>query len=426
MITSILVIAFLIIVSAFFSASETSLIGSSNAKLHQYKNRGNKRAGLVISLREKKDQLIGTVLIGNNVVNIIAASIATGIFIKAYGEEGIYIASAVMSVVVILFGEVLPKSFAFKRPEAISIFVAPIFAVLVKIFYPINLLFEQIINLFDRLINSIFKGSNKKSTNEAYELIRGTIAEHYVKGTVATQDKYMISGILDLAELTVYDIMVHRSDVEFININNDLEDVIKKVINSNFSRFPVYEEREDNIIGILHIKTLIREYEKFKSQKLSSGKKVFNLKKILLEPSFVPDSRVLKNQLQDFREKKNHIAIVVNEYGAFEGIITLEDILEEIVGQIDDEHDKGKKKVRKIRTGYYEIDADISVRDLNRQLHWELVEDEFYPTIAGLIIKQAGIIPQEGQIFNFFNVQFEIIEMIGMQINIIRAKKLKQ
>lgn len=133
----------------------------------------------------------------------------------------------------------------------------------------------------------------------------------------------------------------------------------------------------------------------------------------------------MKNQLQDFREKKNHIAIVVDEYGAFEGIITLEDILEEIVGQIDDEHDKGKKKVRKIRTGYYEIDADISVRDLNRYLHWELPEDEFYPTIAGLIIKQAGIIPQEGQIFNFFNVQFEIIEMIGMQINIIKAKKLK-
>jgi Mg2+/Co2+ transporter CorB len=426
MLTSILIIAFLLVVSAFFSASETSLIGSSNAKLHQYKNKGNKRAGLVLLLREKKDQLIGTVLIGNNIINIVAASMATGIFIKAYGEDGIYIASAVMSVLIILFGEVLPKSFAFKRPEVISIFVAPIFAILVKIFYPINLLFEQIISFFDRVINFFFKDSNKKHTNEAYEVIRGTIAEHYVKGTVASQDKYMISGILDLAELTVYDIMVHRSDVEFININSGLEDIIKKVINSNFSRFPVYEDKEGNIIGILHIKTLIREYEKFKNQQgVSNGKKNFNIKRILLEPSFVPDSRVLKNQLQDFREKKNHIAIVVDEYGAFEGIITLEDILEEIVGQIDDEHDKGKKKVRKIRTGYYEIDADISVRDLNRYLHWELPEDEFYPTIAGLIIKQAGIIPQEGQIFNFFNVQFEIIEMIGMQINIIKAKKLK-
>ncbi|MFN5351429.1 MAG: HlyC/CorC family transporter [Alphaproteobacteria bacterium] len=420
MIITILIILFLAALSAFFSAAEVSLIGSSNAKLHKYKMEGNKRADLVLSMRSKKDELIGAVLIGNNVANIIAASVATGAFIKIYGENGIVYASFVMSVVILLFGEVLPKSFSFKKPEKVALFVAPLMFFLIKIFYPINIFLEKTINAFDKLIDRLF-GATHQNPNEGKEVIRGTIAEHYNQDVDQNEDKYMLSGILDLSELTVYDVMIHRSDVAFINADDDIDKIIEAVLNSKFSRFPVYEGKEEQIIGILHIKTLLREFAKFKKQ---SAKKTFNLKKILLEAQFVPDSRNLKNQLQDFRNKKNHLAIVVDEYGALEGIITLEDILEEIVGQIDDEHDFGKKKIKRIRTNYYEIEGDISVRDINRQLNWDLPEDEFSSTIAGFIINQARVIPEKGQIFNFFNIQFEIIEKTNQQITIIRAKKL--
>lgn len=408
----ILLLIFLLLLSAFFSGSETGLTSSSPAKLQKLKSKGDKRADIVSKLHKKEDELIGSILLGNNAVNIGASALATSITIEYFGQAGIIYTTIIMTFMVLIFAEVMPKTYAFRNPERVALRVAPIFSIIVKIFAPIT-------RLVQLLVNYIFKKFNiqtSKTFVAAKDEIRGAIELQHNEGSMVKDERDMLGGILDLSEAEISEIMIHRKEIYVIDGDMASRDIIAKIASSRFTRVPIYKDNPDNIIGILHSKTLLKAVEEF-------GIDNVNIAALTTEPWFVPETRKLKNQLHAFRSRKNHFAMVVDEYGAVMGVVTLEDILEEIVGQIDDEHDATKQSIRLTRSGSYFIAGDATIRDINRELEWNL-PDDIATTIAGLIIHQAEIIPDIKQVFSFSNIRFEITKKDRNRIMQIKAKPL--
>lgn len=413
---SILCIVILLFLSGFFSGSETAMTAASRARLHGWEKEGNKRAGLVNRIRERKERLIGALLLGNNLVNILASALATSVLIKIFGEAGVVYATLAMTVLVLIFSEVLPKTYALHNADKMTVAIAPIINVVVIVFAPIaetvNWIVRNTLRLFGTDLSLVSKGNHM-------EVLRGVIELHEGgddDAGEAQEQRAMLRSILDLKEVDVEEVMTHRKNVEMIDANDPIEKIIDDVLGSSYTRLPVFKGENDNIIGVLHAKALLREL------RAQAGiHHHINIEEIASDPWFVPETTTLVDQLQAFRDRREHFAVVVDEYGAFMGIVTLEDILEEIVGEIDDEHDEAVKGVTLQANGSVLIDGDVTIRDLNREFEWSLPNNEDYSTLAGLIIHEAQTIPESGQSFVFYGFRFDIVKRLRNQLTKIRV-----
>lgn len=410
----LLSICALILVSAFFSGAETGLTAASKGKIYKLKMGKDNRAELVTRLLGDKDALIGTLLLGNNAVNILASALATSLAIRIYGEEeGVIYSTIVMTILVLVFAEVLPKTYAFYNAEKVSLSVAKPLTIFVTVLSPITKLVQIMVDAFMGLLGMSKKNSD---TLTATEELRGTIEMHHREGNVVKRERDMLGSVLDLTETEISEVMVHRKRMLTVNIDQAPAKLITQLLSKNHTRIPVWKERSDNIIGILHTKSILKLMHKKKGKVKS-----VEIMKLMVDPWFVPETNTLSNQLLQFRKRRMHMAIVVDEYGDLVGLVTLEDILEEIVGKIDDEHDRSSAvPMKKYKSGQMEVDGEMTIRDLNRQMDWNL-PDDVATTVAGLIIHEAETIPSVGQKFLFHNFTFKVIKRKGNQITRVRV-----
>ncbi|TNE38271.1 MAG: HlyC/CorC family transporter [Alphaproteobacteria bacterium] len=413
-----LAIFFLLLFSAFFSGSETALTGASRARLHQMEQSGDRRAGLVNRLRDQHTKLISAILLGNNLVNILASSLATSLFISMFGDIGVFYATLIMTLLVLVFAEVLPKTVALRRTIPVALFVAPILRPAIFLLSPIVLGVNTIVDATLSLAGLRYQGDSEASSDAAQDELRGAIDLHSEDAGVIMHERYMLDSILDMDEIDMSDIMIHRKNVEMVDASKPVQEIIEQVLSSPYTRLPLWKDNPENIIGIVHAKDLLRaviplngEYEKL------------DIETITLEAWFVPETTTLRSQLTAFLERKSHFALVVDEYGALMGLVTLEDILEEIVGDIADEHDPAVSDIKQLKDGKVVTKGDVTIRDINRQLNWSLPDDEA-ATIAGLVIHEAQIIPEVGQVFMFHGYKFEILKKEHNQITELRVTEL--
>jgi len=404
---------FLLLGGAFFSASETALTAVSRARMHTLENDGNARAHLINRLRERKEKMIGTLLFGNTIVNILLGALSTAVLMQIFGKAGIVYATVGVTLLVLIFSEVLPKTYALINPDRLSLFLVPAVAIVVAVFTPITYSVAQIVNGIFR----IFGVKPHVNTEEHEQELRGAI--QLFKETMDIEEDQekgaMLRSIMDLAEVKVSEIMVHRKNVRMINSELPVARIIDEVLHSAFTRLPVWKESPDNIIGVIHTKLLLSEMINCKGD-ISK----VNIMNAMMEPWFIPESTTLFDQLQAFRKRREHFSIMVDEYGALMGVVALEDILEEIVGEISDEHDVAVSGVRPQPDGSYIIDGKVTIRDLNREFDWGLPDEE-YSTLAGLILFESQRIPNVGQTYTYFGVRFEILKKQKNQISLVRV-----
>jgi len=415
---TLLAIIVLLMLSGFFSGSETALTAASKARLLQMEKAGDRRAGAVGRLIEDRERLIGALLLGNNLVNILAASLATSVFLTLFGQAGVAYATVVMTLVVLIFAEVLPKTLAIGDPDRFSRTVAPPVRLLVMVLSP----FVAGVQV---LIAAILRGfgvtaAEGKNALSATEEIRGQLDLLHAEGNVVKDDRDRLGGLLDLGELQVADIMVHRTSMLALDGDVPPDRIIAEALASPHSRLPLWEHEPDNIIGILHVKDLLRAIQ-------AEGGDASNVdvKAIATEPWFVPETTLLTHQLNAFRKRKAHFALVVDEYGDVQGLVTLEDIIEEVVGEIADEHDIEVHGVRPQPDGSVHVDGSIPIRDINRAMDWELSDDDA-TTTAGLVIHEARRIPEAGQTFTIDGFRFEILRRTKNRIATLRITPPEQ
>jgi Mg2+/Co2+ transporter CorB len=411
------VILGLILMSALFSGSETALTAVSRARMHRLANRGDGRASIVEKLIEKRDRLIGVMLIGNNLINILASSLMTSMLLDLFGQAGVAYATAIMTVLLVIFAEVLPKSWAISSPERNSLSLVRFAQLAVWIFGPLS----DLVNWIVRHILAIF-GINLAagiSMFSAQEELRGAVDLLHKEGSVVKGDRDQIGGLLDLRELEVYDVMIHRTDMDSVNADDPIETIITEILASHHTRIPVWRGTNDNFVGVVHAKDLVRAI-----RDANRDFSKINIMKVATKPWFVPDTTTLQDQLNAFLRRKAHIAIVVDEYGDVQGLITLEDILEEIVGDIADEHDIDVQGVRPQPDGSILVDGSVPIRDLNRALDWNLPDTEA-TTIAGFVIHQTQSIPKEKQAYTFHGKRFTIIKREKNRITRLRIRPIE-
>jgi len=410
---TIALIVVLVALSGFFSGSETALTAASRARMNRLAEENNKRAALVLKLTDDLERLIGALLLGNNLVNILASALATSVFLALFGDAGVVYATLVMTALVVIFAEVMPKTYAISNTDRFALAVAPILRFIVWLFAPVTKTVQWIV----RGILRIFGVDVSETTNvlSPHEELRGAINLHHREGGVIKRDRDMLGGILDLADLDVSDIMVHRKNMIMLDASSSNEDIVAEVLASPHTRMPLWKDEPDNIVGVLHSKDLLRAMA-------SVGWKpdALRILDVASEPWFIPDTTPLQAQLNAFLRRKTHFALVVDEYGGLMGLITLEDILEEIVGDISDEHDIDRTRIRMQADGSVIVTGSLPIRDLNRALDWSLPDDEA-TTIAGLVIHEARAIPEVGQAFNFHGAKFEILRRQRNQLAVLRV-----
>ncbi len=415
---TIIAICVLLFLSAFFSGSETAVTASSHARMHALERDGNRRAGLVSRLKGKRDRLLGALLLGNNVVNILASALATSVLVEMFGPVGVVYATGVMTVLVLIFSEVLPKTYALHRADRVVLAMAPFIGFFYSLLAPVAEVVGRIVQCMLKMFGADI---TQVSMAPHIDELRGTI-ELYQGGEEdeGNKERAMLKSILDLSDVTVAEVMVHRKNVQMINAALPPSEIVDEVLRSAYTRLPLWKDKPDNVIGILHVKLLLREL-----RNCGGDINRLDIKAATLEPWFIPESTTLFDQLQQFRDRREHLAFMVDEYGALQGVVTLEDILEEIVGEIGDEHDVSVSGVKPQPDGSYLVDGKVTLRDLNRDLGWELPDDAGYSTLAGLLLFQAQRIPSVGQVFRFDGFKFEIVRRQRNQLALIRVTKLQ-
>lgn len=407
----------LILISAFFSGSETALTAASRARLHALEQDGSRKAKTASKLLENPERLIGAILLGNNLVNILASALATSLFLSVFGETGVVYATLTMTALVLIFGEVMPKTYAITNPDRAALAVSPVIRLAVALFGPITAGVQMIVRFFFRLLGpNVAEGAAVLS---AHEELRGAIELHHKEGAVIKHDRDMLGGVLDLAGLEVEDVMVHRTQMQTINADDSPDEIVDQVLASQYTRLPLWQGEPDNIVGIIHAKTLLQAVHD-----LGDFTKLDPLS-LATPPWFVPDTTPLRAQLNAFLRRKGHFALVVDEYGEVQGIVTLEDILEEIVGEITDEHDELESGMRPLGDGSIIVDGSLPARDLNRAQDWDLPEDEA-TTVAGLVINKSQTIPQPGQAFTFDGFRFEVLRRHRNKLTSLKITRLEE
>ena len=409
---SLVAICALIVLSAFFSGSETALTAASRARLHFLEREGDPRARLVNRLTERRERLIGAILLGNNATNIFAASLATGVLVGMFGEAGIAYATLGMTMLILVFAEVLPKTFALRNADRVALAVAPLMRVLVFVLSPVTAAVQAVVDVTLRVIGG--RAGSGKGFASPFEELRGAIDLHAREGAVIKGERDMLGGILDLADVEVHEIMVHRKGMVTIDADASPARVVDQVIASPYTRFPLWRGEPDNVVGVLHAKDVLRAVREHRGD--LDG---LDIAAMASQPWFIPETTTLRGQLQAFRQRHAHFALVVDEYGALMGMLTLEDILEEIVGDIADEHDIGFTGVKAGPDGSFIVNGTVTIRDLNREFEWNLPDDEA-ATVAGLLIHETQRIPEVGQAFAFHGLRFEVLARQRNQITSLR------
>jgi Mg2+/Co2+ transporter CorB len=413
---AIITVFVLLLLSAFFAGSETALTASSRASMARLEKQGNKRAGIVNRLLEQRERLLGALLFGNNAVNIAASALATGVLLTWFGHAGVLYATVVMTIIVVVFSEVLPKTAAFNAPDRIALAVARPMYWFVKLFGPVLMAVEALVRWLLKQIGMTV--GEDQEVLSAREELRGAVDLLHSEGDVETLDRDMFGGVLDLRDLVVSDVMIHRTGMITLNADDSSEDLVNAVIASPVTRLPLWRGNPENIVGILHVKDLLRALHA-----VDGDAAKVDIAALMTPPWFVPDMRPVSEQLKAFRRRKTQIALVVDEYGEVEGLVTLEDILEEIVGDITDEHDVAIPGVRRQPDGSANVDGAVPIRDLNRIMDWNLPDQEA-TTIAGLVIHEARSIPEVGQSFTFHGFRFRVLRRERNRITALRIQPL--
>ena len=398
----------LVFLSAFFSGSETALTAASRGKLRARADKGSHGAMRALKITEDNERLIGSILLGNNLVNILAASLATALFTRVFGESGVALATLVMTLLILIFAEVLPKTYAITNAERAAALVSPVIRLFILVFNPV-------VSTVRRLVRGILSLFGVKTDPESRilavrEEIAGTITLGHSEGAVQKEDRDRLLGALDLKERTVDEIMRHRSAIEMIDASLQPQDVLEQCLTSQYTRLPVYSGDPENIVGVVHAKDLLRAIHACprETEETSASATNFNIGEVSRKPYFVPNTTTLNDQMRQFLHRNTHFALVVDEYGSLQGLITLEDILEEIVGEITDEFDTdAEHQIRRTEDGHFLVNGAMTIRDFNRETEWALPDDEAN-TIAGLVIHEAQTIPVQGQVFSFHGFRFEV------------------
>jgi Mg2+/Co2+ transporter CorB len=408
----VIAIVVLIALSAFFNLGETALTAASRARMHALEQDGNARAAVVNRVLRSPEKMIGTILIGNTLVDVLASGLASGLAVVLVGEVGVVYATVVITFLIVVFAAVLPKTYALAYSDRVALLVAPLMRAVIVVLNPITVAIEFIVRQLLKLTPG--KADDEANILAAHEEIRGTIELQKKEGAVGRHDADMLGGVLDLRDLQVSDIMVHRTKMETIDADEPPQKIVDDLLRTQYTRVPVWKDEPENIVGVLHTKDLFS----------ALGRSGWDVSKLdimgfAVEPWFVPDTTPLKAQLNQFLKRKAQMALVVDEYGEVQGLITLEDILEEIVGQIADEHDTHEAAIRPQPDGTVNVDGTVAIRDLNRQMNWSLPDEEA-TTIAGLVIHEAQTIPEPGQVFTFYGYRFEILRKIRNKIAALR------
>jgi len=406
----------LLIFSAFFSGSETALTAASRARMHALEEDGNQRARLVNRLLMSRERLIGAILLGYNLANIAASALATSLFLAVFGDAGVAYATLVMTVIVVLFAEVLPKTYAILNADRMALAVAPLVRFLVAVLAPMTAAMQFLVRHTLRLFGAFV--SADAQVLSAHDELRGAIELHHKEGGVVKLDRDMLGGVLDLRELTVSDIMVHRTKMDAIDVELPIGDIVDAALKSSHTRLPLWRGEREEIVGILHAKTLLQA---LRDARGDLG--TVDIMALSTAPWFVPDTTTLKDQLNAFLKRKAHFAIVVDEYGEVMGLVTLEDIIEEIVGDITDETDIAAIAAKVQPDGSLIVDGSVPIRDLNRMMDWDIPDDEA-TTIAGLVIHEAQAIPYPDQRFTFHGFRFEVLRRQRNRITSLRVTPL--
>ena len=401
-------IAILIIISGMFSGSETSVTSVNRSKIHKLANKGDKKAKNLLKLIDNKNDLISSILVGNNIVNILASVLATALLIDYFGSEGIFYSTLVMTCLIVIFAEVLPKNIALIKADRFALFFSWPLTIFVKIFYPVNL----ILKFLNHLVYKIFGIDHKNSAHSVTEDIRNMIDMHEDEGDLHKDESEMINAILDLKEITVEKIMTHRKNIYSINIE-ETDTFFTKIAKSSFSRIPVWKDNPNNILGLVHAKNVLSNLDE------NGALDINKIKENLIKPWFIPETTKAKDQLNEFIKRKEKLAFIVDEYGELMGLISMEDIIEEIVGNIFDEKDFSTIGIRRLENNIFRIRGDVNIRDINRELDIAIPEGSS-STIAGYIIDQTESFPDVGQIFAYDGIIYEIINKNKNQITQIK------
>ncbi|MEQ5868726.1 HlyC/CorC family transporter [Sagittula sp. NFXS13] len=417
-------IVLLITMSGFFSGSETALTAASRGKLRAAADRGATGAEKALAITEDNERLIGSVLLGNNLVNILATSLATALFTRIFGDSGVALATLVMTVIVLVFAEVLPKTYAITNPESAAARVATPIAVIVKLFSPV----VSAVRLLVRGVLRVFGVRTDPDSQilAVREEIAGALHLGHSEGVVQKEDRDRILGALDLGDRTVEEIMLHRSNIEMVDADIAPQDIVQQCLESNHTRLPVYRNDPENIIGVVHAKDLLRAIYRLTTTEgsLADALSGFKVTSIMMKPYFVPDTTPLDEQMRQFLRRRTHFALVVDEYGSLEGLITLEDILEEIVGEITDEFDpQADHQIMRSEDGQMLVDGAMTIRDFNRATDLALPDDEAN-TLAGLVIFESQMIPTVGQVFSYHNFRFEVMERENNRITKLKIMQI--
>ena len=411
-----LAILICLLLSAFFAGSETALTASSRAGMLRLEKHGNSRAATVNRLLRARERLIGALLLGNNTVNIAASSLATGVLLVWFGEVGVIYATVVMTTVVVVFSEVLPKTVAINSPDRVSLAVAEPISWLVRLLGPVLMAIEALVRWI--LLKVGIRIGVDQPILSAHEQLRGTVDLLHRAGGVEKQDRDMLGGLLDLPDLEVSDVMIHRTEMITLNADDPPTEILRAVLAAPVTRIPLWRNSPENIVGMLHAKDLLRAIQ-------AAGGDVdkVDVMATALAPWFVPDTTPLGEQLKAFRRRKTPFALVVDEYGELEGLVTIKDIIAEIVGDISDEHDIAVPGVRPLPDGSVNVDGGVTVRDLNRVMDWNIPDDEA-TTIAGVVIHEARSIPEPGQSFTFHGYRFQVLRKNRNRITSLRVTPL--
>ncbi|MBI36504.1 MAG: hypothetical protein CL568_02855 [Alphaproteobacteria bacterium] len=421
---SVSAIAALLILSGFFSGSETALTAASRGKLRAQADKGSRSAQRALDVTEDSERLIGSVLLGNNLVNILATSLTTALLARSFGESAVVLTTLVMTVLVLIFAEVLPKTYAITNAESAASLVSRPIQIVTLVFNPIVSTVLWVVRAMLRL----FGVQTDPDTNvlAVREEIAGALRIWHSEGIVEKEDRDRILGALDLEDRTVNEIMLHRSDIEMVNAEADPMQMMDQCLESNYTRLPMFKDNQENIIGVLHAKDLARTIYRIisGSKEPKNALQNFNISEVAKTPYFVPDTTTLDDQMREFLRLHLHFALVVDEYGTLQGLITLEDILEEIVGEITDEFDEAEDNIM-VRTsdGHFIVEGSMTIRDFNRATDCTL-PDQKANTIAGLVIHESQTIPTVGQVFSFHGFRFEVTDREGNRITELKMRPL--
>ncbi|MFY9838561.1 MAG: HlyC/CorC family transporter [Xanthobacteraceae bacterium] len=413
---TVLAVVLCLLVSAFYSASETALSAASRAAMMRLEKQGNRDAGIVNRLMATRDRLLGVVLFANNFTNIAASTMATGLLLVHFGGAGVIYATFVMTLLIFILAEVLPKTAAFNTPDRIALVVAQPIERTVRLLSPL-------LRGVEWLVRWILRGLGMpvgkiQSILSPDEELRGAVDLMHHAGVVEKHDRDMMGGLLDLRALTVSDVMVHRTKMVMLDADEPPRELVDAVIAAGVTRFPLWRNSPDNVIGMLNAKEVWRALQ-------AAGGDIDQIDIVGLAkpPWFVPDTTPVAEQLKAFRHRKTPFALVVDEYGELEGLVTLEDIVEEIVGDITDEHDIAVPGVRPLPDGSVNVDGSVPIRDLNRVMDWSIPDDEA-TTIAGIVIHEARSIPEPGQSFTFHGFRFQVLRKTRNRITALRVAPL--